>query len=118
MFNNNDKYFKPKLVSIKMHFAFETRYSIFTAKVKADSNATAYERLLAGTDTVSIIGYSINLDKRNSRYKPSSGFNFKISQDLAGLGGTSNYIKNSFKCFLEGYIIYTPSKITNKNVHY
>ena len=38
---------------------FETRYSIFTAKVKADSNATAYERLLAGTDTVSIIGYSI-----------------------------------------------------------
>ncbi len=76
---------------------FETRYSIFTAKVKADSNATAYERLLAGTDTVSIIGYSINLDKRNSRYKPSSGFNFKISQDLAGLGGTSNYIKNSFE---------------------
>ncbi len=76
---------------------FEARYSIFTSKVKADSSATSYERLLAGTETVSIIGYSINFDQRNSRYKPSSGFNFKLNQDLAGLGGTSNYIKNSFE---------------------
>ncbi len=73
----------------------ETRYSLFTAKVKADGNATAYERLLAGTDTNSTIGYTLNYDKRNSRYKPSSGFNFKIEQDLAGLGGTTYYIKNT-----------------------
>ncbi len=73
----------------------ETRYSLFTAKVKADSNATVYERLLAGTDTNSTIGYTLNYDRRNSRYKPSRGFNFQIEQDLAGLGGTSYYIKNS-----------------------
>ena len=72
----------------------QTRYSLFTAKVKADKNATAYERLLAGTDTNSTIGYTLNFDKRNSRYKPSSGFNFEIDQDIAGLGGTSYYIKN------------------------
>ena len=65
----------------------ETRYSLFTAKLKADSNATAYERLLAGTDTNSTIGYSLNYDERNSRYKPSRGFNLQIDQDLAGLGG-------------------------------
>ena len=75
--------------------SFEARYSLFTAKVKADSNATDYERLLAGTDTNSTIGYSLMYDKRDSRYKPSSGFNFEINQDLAGLGGTSYYIKNS-----------------------
>ena len=73
----------------------ETRYSLFTAKVKADSNATAYERLLAGTNTNSTIGYTLNFDKRNSRYKPSSGFNFKVDQELAGLGGTTYFIKNS-----------------------
>ncbi len=76
---------------------FEIRYSLFTAKVKADSNATAYENALAGTDTVSTLGYSLTFDKRNSRYKPSRGFNFVLNQDLAGLGGNSYYHKNSFE---------------------
>ncbi len=71
-----------------------TRYSLFTSKVKADSNATQYERLLAGTDTISTIGYTLKYDMRNSRYKPSRGFLFEIDQDIAGLGGTSYYIKN------------------------
>ena len=71
-----------------------TRYSLFTSQIKADSNATQYERLLAGTDTISTIGYTLRYDKRNSRYKPSRGFLFEIDQDIAGLGGTSYYIKN------------------------
>ena len=71
-----------------------TRYSLFTSKVKADSNATLYETLLAGTDTISTVGYTLKFDKRNSRYKPSSGYLFAIDQDIAGLGGTSYYIKN------------------------
>jgi outer membrane protein insertion porin family len=72
----------------------EGRYSLFTSKVKADSNATSYERLLAGTDTISTLGYKLKYDRRNSRYKPSSGFSFEIDQELAGIGGTSYYIKN------------------------
>tara|TARA_A100001011_G_C14317503_1_gene848666 strand:+ start:107 stop:2353 length:2247 start_codon:yes stop_codon:yes gene_type:complete len=75
----------------------ELRYSLFTAKVKADSGATAYERALAGTDTVSTIGHSLTMDKRNSRYKPSRGFNIILNQDVAGLGGNSYYYKNSFE---------------------
>ena len=74
--------------------SIKTRYSLYTSKIKPDANATSYERLLGGTDTVSQIGYIFNFDKRNSRYKPSSGFNLKFSQDLAGLGGTSYYYKN------------------------
>ncbi len=75
----------------------EIRYSLFTSKIKADSNATAYENALAGTDTVSSVGYTLSFDRRNSRYKPSNGFNFKISQDLAGLGGDSHYYRNNFE---------------------
>ena len=52
------------------------------------------KRLLAGTDTISTIGYTLKYDMRNSRYKPSRGFLFEIDQDIAGLGGTSYYIKN------------------------
>ena len=70
------------------------RYSLFTSKIKADSNATLYERLLSGTDTVSTLGYTLKYDRRNSRFKPSSGYFFEIDQDIAGLGGTSYYLKN------------------------
>ena len=75
----------------------ELRYSLFTSKLKANSNATAYENALAGTDTVSSLGYTLAFDRRNSRYKPSNGFNIKLSQDLAGLGGDSYYYKNNFE---------------------
>ncbi len=72
----------------------KTKYKLFTAKIKPDSNATAYERLLGGTDTVSEVGYLFSFDRRNSRYKPSDGFNIVFSQDIAGLGGTSYYYRN------------------------
>ena len=75
----------------------ELRYSLFTSKLKANSNATAYENALAGTDTVSSLGYTLAFDRRNSRYKPSNGFNIKLSQDLARLGGDSYYYKNNFE---------------------
>ena len=75
----------------------ELRYSLFTSKIKANSNATAYENALSGTDTVSSLGYSLSFDRRNSRYKPSNGFNFKLSQDLAGLGGDSYFYRNNFE---------------------
>ena len=71
-----------------------TKYSLYTAKIKPDANATAYERLLGGTDTISEIGYLFSFDRRNSRYKPSRGFNLTLSQDIAGLGGTSYYYRN------------------------
>ena len=80
---------------ISASVAFNGRYSLYTSKTKADAGATAYERLLSGTDTISLLGYSIFLDKRNSRYKPSSGYNIEVNQDIAGLGGTSYYFKNS-----------------------
>ncbi len=75
--------------------SMELRYSLYTTKIKADSNATTYERALAGSDTVSMVGYSLIYDMRNSRYKPSKGFNLELNQDLAGLGGSSYYLKNS-----------------------
>ena len=76
--------------------AYRFSYELFTTKIKADSNANVYEKLLAGTDTVSSIGNNITYDKRNSPYKPSSGSLSKFNSVIAGLGGTSYYIKNSF----------------------
>ena len=71
-----------------------TKYSLLTSKTSADTDATAYEQLLSGTSTVSILGYVLSIDKRNSPYKPTNGSIFTIEQDLAGVGGTSNYLEN------------------------
>ena len=71
-----------------------TKYSLLTSKTKADSDATAYEQLLSGTNTASIAGYILSIDNRNSPYKPTGGSIFTIEQNLAGLGGTSNFFEN------------------------
>ncbi len=71
-----------------------TKYSLLSSKTIADANATSYEKLLSGTSTVSLAGYILSLDRRNSPYKPSKGSIFTIEQNLAGLGGTSNYLEN------------------------
>ena len=78
-----------------------TKYSLLSSKTSADTDATEYELLLSGTSTVSIAGYVLSLDRRNSPYKPTSGSILTIEQNLAGIGGTSNYLENkiSFKAY-------------------
>ena len=71
-----------------------TKYSLLTSKTTADDNATSYEKLLSGTSTVSVAGYILSLDNRNSPYKPTDGSLLTIEQNLAGLGGTSNYLES------------------------
>ena len=80
-----------------------TKYSLLTSDTTADTNATSYERLLSGNSTVSMGGYVLSLDNRNSPYKPTSGSIFTIEQNLAGIGGTSNYLENkiSYKKYLK-----------------
>tara|TARA_B100001093_G_scaffold470155_1_gene491436 strand:+ start:29 stop:1897 length:1869 start_codon:yes stop_codon:yes gene_type:complete len=85
-----------------------SKYSLFNDKTTADSDATSYEKLLAGTTTVSSLGYSFSSDKRNSPYKPSAGYKYIIKQDFAGLGGDSFFIKST--------IDYTFYKRINKSL--
>ncbi len=45
-------------------------------------------------DITSLIGYSFNWDRRNDPIAPTGGFDFSISQDLAGLGGDVQFIRS------------------------
>ncbi len=76
--------------------SYRFAYSLYTTKVKADADASSFEKILAGTDTVSSISNNLTYDRRNSPYKPSSGTLTKFNSTIAGLGGTSYYIKNNF----------------------
>ena len=45
------------------------------------------------SDLASIIGYSFNWDRRNDPISPTGGFDFSLSQDLAGVGGDVQYLR-------------------------
>ncbi len=46
------------------------------------------------TEISSILGYSINWDRRNDPFAPTRGFDMSFSQDVAGLGGDVNYLRS------------------------
>ncbi|KCZ56580.1 outer membrane protein assembly complex, YaeT protein [Hyphomonas beringensis] len=45
------------------------------------------------SDISSIIGYNFYWDRTNDPIRPSRGFDFRFSQDLAGLGGDVKYLR-------------------------
>jgi outer membrane protein insertion porin family len=55
-----------------------------------------------GTFLTSVVGFTVNWDRRNSPVNATSGFDFQLSQDVAGLGGQVNYIRTE----IEGGLYY------------
>lgn len=51
----------------------------------------------AGSEVASSIGYAYSYDTRTTGLDPTSGILFEFSQDFAGLGGDSTYIKTVAK---------------------
>ncbi|MEL6831223.1 MAG: BamA/TamA family outer membrane protein, partial [Pseudomonadota bacterium] len=45
------------------------------------------------SDISSIVGYTFNWDRRNDPIAPTGGFDFFLSQDVAGAGGDVQYIR-------------------------
>lgn len=45
------------------------------------------------SDLASIIGYTLNWDRRNDPIEPTGGFDLSLSQDVAGLGGDVQYLR-------------------------
>ncbi|RZM17776.1 MAG: outer membrane protein assembly factor BamA, partial [Sphingomonas sp.] len=48
-----------------------------------------------GNRWTSSIGYSLVFDSTNSRTRPSKGSKFSVSQDFAGLGGDTRYLRST-----------------------
>lgn len=55
-----------------------------------------------GTFLTSVLGATINMDRRNDPIRATRGYDFQISQDIAGLGGEVNYLRTE----LEGGLYY------------
>ncbi|MFO1018447.1 MAG: outer membrane protein assembly factor BamA [Hyphomonadaceae bacterium] len=55
-----------------------------------------------GTFLTSVVGTTINIDRRNQPVRATRGFDLQLSQDIAGLGGEVNYLRSE----IEGGIYY------------
>ncbi|MGE0661769.1 MAG: outer membrane protein assembly factor BamA [Hyphomonadaceae bacterium] len=55
-----------------------------------------------GTFLTSVLGYTVNWDRRDTPIRATRGFDLQFSQDVAGLGGEVNYIRSE----IEGGIYY------------
>jgi outer membrane protein insertion porin family len=51
--------------------------------------------IVAGTRNLSSIGLTYNFDNRRSGFNPRSGLIFRVSQEIAGLGGSVGFSKTS-----------------------
>lgn len=58
------------------------------------SNASRFIREQVGTFTTYGPGHDLLYDRRDDRFDPTDGYFIRLSQDLAGFGGDSNWLRN------------------------
>ena len=73
-----------------------TNYSLTWENVyNVDPNASLAVKQIQGTALISSVGYSLIYDTRDNKKKPTRGFYFKGTQDLAGVGGNVDYLRST-----------------------
>lgn len=71
------------------------RYTLKQTKVdNVDSDASIFVKSQEGDETVSEITHRLVYDKRDSRLNTTEGYYASVATDVAGLGGTVNYVRN------------------------
>jgi outer membrane protein insertion porin family len=84
------------------HLTVGTNYTLMWDNVyNVDPNASLAVKQIEGSAIISSVGYSLIYDTRDNKKKPTRGFFFKGTQDLAGVGGDVDYIRSQAE--LRGY---------------
>ena len=73
------------------------QYTIKSTEISSvKATASDYIKDQQGSKLHSEVGHVLFYDKRNSKTTPTDGYYLRMSNDLAGLGGDSKYLKNRF----------------------
>lgn len=81
--------------SLSEHLRHQVRYTIEQSNItNINANASIFIRQQEGTNTVSLVGQSFIYDTRDNRFAPTSGYFWRINQDIAGLGGDSRFLRH------------------------
>ena len=80
-----------------------TRYTLRQDDIEVDDFSCQFGFIslsvcsAAGETTSSIVGYSYFYDRRDDPIEPTRGWDFNLSQDVAGLGGTEAYLRSEVR---------------------
>jgi outer membrane protein insertion porin family len=61
---------------------------------RIQDDASIYIRRQAGKNVQSSVGHTISYDNRDNKFSPTSGAYLRVSQDVAGLGGDTRYLRH------------------------
>ncbi len=73
---------------------FLLRYQFRREEIRNVNSTSPVILAAEGAETRSIVGYDYFIDQRNDPVSPSSGWDFLLSQDFAGVGGTVRYLES------------------------
>lgn len=81
----------PLTDTIKQGFTYTLQFTdVFNVK----SDASRFIKAEEGTATLSQVSHFISYDTRDNRFAPTNGIYARLSNDLAGFGGTKRFIRN------------------------
>lgn len=91
--------------AISEHLNHSLYYSIEDVSItNVTSDASRYIREQEGSNLTSLVGHTLMYDMRDNNFDPTSGYMLKGTQELAGLGGDSHFLRHEAKASL----YYTP----------
>lgn len=71
------------------------RYSLTETEVKnVASSASTIVKQQEGTSVTSMVTHGLAYDRRDSKVKPTEGYVIRLTNDAAGLGGNTRYLRN------------------------
>ncbi len=74
------------------------RYTLTFEKItNVDSDASIFVQAQEGEETLSEVSHTLLYDQRDSSISPTEGYYVRMINDLAGLGGTTHYLRNTLK---------------------
>ena len=91
-------------VNLRMSYALQEKlqhsfyYTIHKNTIsEVPTTASAYIQGQSGTNVTSAVGQSLAYDERDNKFSPTKGYFVSISQEVAGVGGDSRYLKHEAK---------------------
>ncbi len=84
--------------AISEHLNHSLYYSIEDVSItNITSDASRYIREQEGSNLTSLVGHALTYDMRDNNFDPTSGYMLKGTQEIAGLGGDSHFLRHEAK---------------------
>ena len=83
---------------ITEHLRQRWKYTVKQSKVtNVDENASIFVQDEEGSRILSEISHSLTYDRRDNRISPTEGYFASVTNDLAGVGGDTRYLRTTLK---------------------